>query len=86
MVERDTKVDTRYKAGGRDGDRAVVVREVRLLCNRLTESLEGPAAAAPNSVSLSLWVVTPSQGHQRTLENTDTYIIIHNSGKISVMK
>lgn len=35
VVERDTKVDTRYKAGRRDGDRAVVVRRVRLLCNWL---------------------------------------------------
>lgn len=68
----------------RDGDRAVVVRGVWLLCNRLTESLEGPAAAAPNSVGLSLWVAIPSQGHQRTLQNIDTYIMIHNSAKLQL--
>jgi hypothetical protein len=40
-----------------------------------------------------LWVVTPlgveqsfHRGHLRLSENTDSYIIIHNSSKISAMK
>lgn len=64
-----------------------------IACEVNNRSLEGLCDLVPILEVLSLWVATPfgveqpfHRGHLKPLENTDIYVTIHSSSKITVMK